>query len=54
MVEEYNIMKNDDWEMVPRLEGKSMIGFRCLYKVKHATDGNIERNEARFVAGGFP
>lgn len=28
MVEEYKIMKNDDWEMLPRLGGKSMIGFK--------------------------
>jgi hypothetical protein len=54
MMEEYNsIMKNDVWEIVPRPEGKSMIDSRWLYKVKHATDGNIEKFKAQFVARGF-
>jgi len=35
MVEEYDsIAKNNAWEIVPRLEGKSMVGLRCIYKVK--------------------
>jgi hypothetical protein len=54
MVEEYNsIMKNDVWEIVPRPKGKSMVDSRWLYKVKHATDGNIEKYKAWFVARGF-
>ena len=54
MAEEYaSIMKNDVWEVVPRLEGKSIITSRWLYKIKYATNGNIEKYKARFVARWF-
>jgi hypothetical protein len=54
MVEEYvSIMKNDVWEVVPRLEGKSVVASKWLYKIKHAADGSIEKYKARFVARGF-
>jgi hypothetical protein len=56
MVEEYNsIMKNDVWEVVPRLEGKSIMTSRWLYKIKikYAADGSTEKYKARFVARGF-
>jgi hypothetical protein len=37
MMEEYSsIMKNDVWEVVPRPEGKSVVGSRWIYKIKHA------------------
>ena len=54
MMEEYNsIMKNEVWEVVPRPEGKSVVTSKWLYKIKHATDGSIEKFKARFVARGF-
>ena len=54
MVEEYqSIMKNDVWEIVPRTEGKSVVTFRWLYKIKHGVDGNIEKYKANFVSRGF-
>jgi hypothetical protein len=46
-------MKNDVWEIVSRPEGKSVIDSRWLYKVKHATDGSIEKYKAKFIARGF-
>jgi hypothetical protein len=54
MIEEYDsILKNDVWTVVPRLHGKSMVTSKCLYKIKHAADGTIEKYKARFVAHGF-
>jgi hypothetical protein len=54
MVEEYaSIMKNDVWEVVPRPEGKSVIGSKWIYKIKHVADGSVEKFKARFVAKGF-
>ena len=42
MMEEYNsIMKNGVWEVVPRLEGKSVVTSKWLSKIKHAADGSI-------------
>ena len=53
-MEEYNsIMKNGVWEMVPRPKGKSVVTSKCLYKIKHATDGSIEKYKSRFVTRGF-
>jgi hypothetical protein len=54
MVEEYDsIVRNDVWDVVPRLVGKSVVTSRWFYKTKIATDGNIEKHEARFLARGF-
>jgi hypothetical protein len=54
MMEEYNsIMKNDVSEVVLRPEGKSVVTSRWLYKLKHATDGNIEKYKSHFVAWRF-
>ena len=44
MIEEYqSIMKNDFWNVVPRLEGKSVVTSKWIYKIKHAADGSIEK-----------
>ena len=54
MMEEYqSIMKNDVWEIVPRLERKSVVTSKWVYKIKHAVDGSIDKYKARFVARGF-
>jgi hypothetical protein len=46
-------MKNDVWEVVSRLEGKSMVTSKWIYKIKHAVDDNIEKYKVIFVARGF-
>ena len=54
MIEEYDsIVRNSAWEIVPRPEGKSVVGLRWIYKVKQAADGSVEKYKARFVARGF-
>jgi hypothetical protein len=53
MVEYTSIMKNDVWDIVPRLEGKLVVSSRWLYKIKHAIDGSIEKFKARFMARGL-
>ena len=54
MVEEYDsIIKNSAWEVVPRLVGKLVVGCRCVYKVKQAANGSVEKHKAIFVAKGF-
>ena len=54
MMEEYqSIMNNDVWDIVPKLEGKSVVSSNWIYKIKHETDGSIEKYKARFVAIGF-
>ena len=53
MDEYHSIMKNDVWEIVPRLEGKSVVTSHWIYKLKHVADGSVEKYKARFVARGF-
>ena len=51
MTEEYqSIMKNDVWDIVPKLENKSVVSSKWIYKIKHAADGSVEKYKARFVA----
>ena len=53
-MEEYqSIMKNDVWEVVSRLEGKSLVTSKWIYKIKNVADSSIEKYKARFVARGF-
>jgi hypothetical protein len=54
MIEEYeSILKNDVWEVVPRPQYKSIVTSKWIYKIKHATNGSVEKFKARFLARGF-
>ena len=46
-------MKNDVWELVLRLEKKSVMTSKWIYKINHAADGNIEKYKARFMVRVF-
>eukprot|EP00253_Pinus_taeda_P032228 PITA_32228 len=48
-----SIMKNGVWEIVPRPKDKSVVTSKLIYKIKHATDGSIDKYKARFVARGL-
>jgi hypothetical protein len=53
-MEEYqSIMENNVWEIVSRSERKSVVTSKCVYKIKHAVDGSIDKYKERFVAKGF-
>ncbi|GKC72140.1 retrovirus-related pol polyprotein from transposon TNT 1-94 [Tanacetum coccineum] len=45
--------KNNTWKLVPLPIGKTSIGNKWVYKIKHKADGAIERYKARLVAKGF-
>jgi hypothetical protein len=54
MAKEYSsIMCNDVWEIVPKPEGKYMVGSCWVYKIKQGVDGSVEKFKAIFVAKGF-
>ena len=46
-------MKNDIGDVVPRLEKKSVVTSKLIYKIKHDVDGNIKKHQARFIAQGL-
>jgi hypothetical protein len=54
MMEEYqSIMKNGVWNIDLRPERKFVVTSKWIYKIKHTTDGSIERHKMIFVARGF-
>jgi hypothetical protein len=54
MTEEYqSIINNDIWEVVPRPKNKDVVSSKWIYKIKHAANGSIEKDKARFVSHGF-
>ena len=51
MQAEYDsIMKNDTWELVDRPAQRKVIGTKWVWKVKHKSDGTLEKFKARLVA----
>eukprot|EP00253_Pinus_taeda_P030149 PITA_30149 len=54
MVEEYDsIVRNSAWDIIPRSEGKSVVGLRWIYKFKQAVDGSVEKYKEIFISRGF-
>jgi len=45
--------KNATWELVTLLDGKSTVGCRWIFTVKHKADGSVEWYKARLVAKGY-
>ena len=45
--------RNDVWTLVPRLEGKHIIGTKWIFRNKTDEEGNVIRNKARLVAQGY-
>ena len=40
-------MNNVIWEIVPNPKGKSVVSSKWIYKIKHSTDGSIEKYKSR-------
>ena len=47
------IEKNQTWELVPRPEGKNVIGTKWILKKKLDKNGKVIRNKARLVCKGY-
>ena len=41
------------WKLVPRPEGRNIIGAKWVFKVKRAEDGSIKKFKARLCAKGY-
>ena len=54
MTEELDALsKNHTWNFVTLLPGKSVVGFKWVYKIKTHSNEFIERYNARIVAKSF-
>ena len=54
MVDEYTtLLKNHTWTLIPYSEGMNVVDNKWVFKVKHNSDGSVQRYKARFVAKGF-
>ena len=45
--------KNNTWEKVNLLEGKTSMGCKWVFMVKFNSNGSLERHKVRSVANGF-
>lgn len=45
--------KNKTWGLVSLPRGKEIVAYKCVFIVKHRTDGSIERYKTRLVAKRF-
>jgi hypothetical protein len=54
MQDEYAALtRNKTWRLVPPQHGRNVIDCKWVFKIKHNTDGSVERHKARLVAKGF-
>ena len=50
-IESFN--ETETWELVRKEKGQNIIPGRWVYKIKHKSNGNIDKFKARYVAKGF-
>lgn len=54
MMEEMTAIEhNHTWDLVDLPEGKTPIGLKWVFKIKHHADGTIQKYKARLVAKGY-
>ena len=52
-VEVIALEANNTWSLTSLLAHKKSIACKWVYKIKHRTNGSVERYKARLVAKGF-
>ncbi len=48
-----SLMENETWDSVELPKDRKAIGSRWVFKVKHQSDGRVERYKCRLVAKGY-
>ena len=49
----HQFVRNDVWELVPRLKDTHVIGTKWIFKNKIDEDGEVVRNKSRLMAQGY-
>ena len=47
------LAKNGTWEITSLPIGKKAVGCKWIYKIKHKSDGSLDKYKARLIAKGF-
>ena len=47
------IVKNETWELVPRLVDKNVIGTKWVFRNKMKEQGEVVRKKSRLVCKGY-
>ena len=47
------LKKDNTWELVQFPKGKTTVGCKWLFTIKHKSNGTVERYKAHLVAKGF-
>ena len=48
-----SVLENDTWELVELPSDREAIPCKWVFKIKHTSDGRVERFKARLVAKGY-
>ena len=48
-----SVLENETWILTSFPLGRKVLNEKCVYKIKHGPDGNIQRYKARWVVKGF-
>lgn len=48
-----SLLENDTWDLVDLPKDRKAVGSRWVFKVKHHSDGRVERYKFRLIAKGY-
>ena len=48
-----SLLENETWDLVDLPKDRKAVGSRWVFKVKHHSDGRVERYKCRLVAKGY-
>ena len=53
LTQSINLIDNDTWDLVELPEGRTAVGCKWVFKVKHNGEGKVVRFKSRLVAKGY-